>query len=99
MLARVVIEVDQLARRADSRERSVDGLLDGRDERDDGTIVREIRGRIENRDTLDGSDGVTNSGNNLGPPALGEIGNALDETHRRLLVGGWLVVRNAATGL
>jgi hypothetical protein len=39
MLTGVVIQVDEIARCANSSKGGVDGFFDGRDERDDGAIV------------------------------------------------------------
>ena len=69
----------RLARRANAGERGVDGVLDGRDERDDGAVVRLIRRDVEHGDAVDGGDRVANGGDDLGAAAFGEVRNALDE--------------------
>ena len=81
MLAGVVIEVDVFARRANAGERGVDGVLDGRDEGDDGAVVRLVGRDVEDGDAFDGGDGVANRGDDFGAAAFREVRNALDEAH------------------
>src|SRR6185503_2694339 len=76
VLARVLRQVDQLARLRDAGERRVHRPFDGDDEGDDGAIVREIGGHIEHDDAIYGSDGVANGGDYFRTAAFRKIGNA-----------------------
>ena len=74
-------EIDALLRLADARERRVDNDVDRRDECDDAAIVAGVGAGIEDMRARHRRDGVTDGANDLGSPAFGEVGNALDELH------------------
>jgi hypothetical protein len=81
MLAGVMIEIDALARDANTRERGVDRALDRNDERHDRPVVRLVRRDVEYGDAIDGGDGITNRRDDVGTTTFREVRNALDEFH------------------
>ena len=81
MLARMLVEVDQLGGRGDAAERGLDGHIGGGDEGHHRAVVRRVAGDVQESRAVDGRDGVTDGGDDLGATAFAEVGNAFDELH------------------
>ena len=74
-------EVDELLRLGDAAESGLDGHVGRCDERDDRPVVAGVRRHIEDRDPRCGRDRVPDGVDDLGAATLGEVGDALDESH------------------
>src|SRR5205823_4190977 len=81
-------EVDELRGLGDARIRGGDGDVDGDDEGDDGAVVRGVGRDVEDGGAVDGGNGVTNGGDDLGAAALAEVRHAFDELHQTLGFAG-----------
>ncbi len=86
VLAAVRPEVDVGDGPFDERQ---DGSLDAvgvAGEGEDGTVVRRVRGMVEQADAFDAPHGVGHGRDDLGPASFAHVGNAFDEHEKRLIV-------------
>ena len=83
MLADVCREIDAVLCFTNAGEGRIGGDGDWRDEGDDAPVVARVGACVEHVRTRHAGDGVTNGVDDLGAPALGEIGYTLDELHGR----------------
>lgn len=82
-------EVDARRGLLHPRKRRGHGLLGGRDEGDDGPVVRRIARDIEHGHSIDRGDGIAYGRDRVGVSTFGKIGNALDEFHALKNNGRW----------
>ena len=79
--ALVLVEVDELGCLLDGAERRLgDGALVA-DEGDDAAVVRRVALHVEQADAVDAAHRGRDLVDHLGPAALAEVGDALDEGH------------------
>ncbi len=78
----VDVEVDEPGGRGDAGEGGLRGRLVGTHEGDHAAVVDGVALAVEHVHSVDRGDGGDDLVDDLGAPALGEVGHALDERHR-----------------
>jgi hypothetical protein len=81
MLARVLAQVDRVARLRDRPERRLGGLLRRPDERHDGAVVARVEAPVDQVHAADRADLLEDRLDHVRAAPFAEVRNALDEAH------------------